>query len=181
MAANVTKTTRDVITDAMRAAGILGAGETAAAEDAAYGLSVLKDLLASWSADSSLSYRPDLWGTTETDENELTPWGDRNLITTPMGRSRDAVTMIETVATLDTTITLPGEYFRALRYALAVEIGPAFQSAPNAEVQRLMLESMAIVRRRNAIAASPNVRDELPSFYADRWHGNGPFDILTRS
>lgn len=44
-------TVRDVVTDALRELGVLAAGETASADDAAYGFSSLNDLVDQWAAE----------------------------------------------------------------------------------------------------------------------------------
>lgn len=177
MAALVTRTVRTVVADALFALGILAAGETPSAEDADVSMRVLVDMLARWSAEPSMVYRPDLWGTTETDENFTTPWADYDDIVTPAGRDRTAVTLPPTISSLDSTVTLPGEYFAALRYGLALELAPTFQVTPTPMLVEMARASIAVVKRRNTVKPVVSLRRELPTCRDEC----GLLDIWTRS
>lgn len=160
--ASVTRTAREVITDALAVLGVLGAAEGASADDASFCLRRLVDLLASWDAQPLMTYTPALWGETETDNNPLTPWGDYDTIIGAAGRDRTAVAL-PTVTTLDSVMTLPGEYFRALTYALAVEVAPTFEREPTTTLLGLFAEAVRVVKVRNRISTVPSLRREIPT------------------
>lgn len=160
--ASVTRTAREVIADALKVLGVLGAAEGASAEDASFCLRRLIDMLASWDAQPLMKYDPTLWGDTETDDNPLTPWANWDTIMGAAGRDRTAVSL-PTVTTLDSELTLPGEYFRALTYALAVEVAPTFEREPSATLLGLYAEAVRVVKIRNRIIPVSSLRREVPT------------------
>lgn len=56
---------------------------------------------------------------------------------------------LSSIATLDTTITLPPEYYRAIRYNLAVHLAPEYERQVSREVAVIADESLMAIRRRN--------------------------------
>jgi hypothetical protein len=53
------------------------------------------------------------------------------------------------LATLDSAITLPPGYMRALRYALGIEIAPEWGRPVSADIMQLAIESKATIKRMN--------------------------------
>lgn len=97
--------------------------------------------------------------------NNAYPYGTITLYYVPSGVS--SITLlsekpITTFATLDTSMSLPQGWERALVYNLALELAPEYQQQPNATVERIAKESIGAIKtaviRSRPINSSPVVR-----------------------
>lgn len=56
---------------------------------------------------------------------------------------------LSSIATLDTSISLPQEYYRAIRYNLAIHLAPEYERPVSREVAVIADESLKVIHRRN--------------------------------
>lgn len=61
-----------------------------------------------------------------------------------------SVTPLTTLSSLATTISLPPGYWKALRYALAVELAPEFGMDPSITVVRNAIAAKRVIKRQNS-------------------------------
>lgn len=135
---DLTRSARQIVTDSLTALGVLGVGEVPSADDADLGLRMLQDLFAQWDTLPGMKFNPAVWGDTQ--------------VVLPLGRTDAELTTLPAVPDLDTDITLPGEYFSAIKYSLADMMSVEWQIQPTPALMVAMRRAVRILQQRNLIA-----------------------------
>jgi len=85
---------------------------------------------------------------------------------------------ISEVATLDTTMSMPQEYFRAIRFNMALELAPEYEKEPTQLVVKGAVESLDVIKTRNIANDIVTLDiDNIAKGYRDNADNAGAFTV----